>query len=98
MVSVVVLRIEVPDERRAGPDGSHQRIFTADEVQVAGPEQPIELPLGQQRKHHRAQQAAPGSSVEQRCRLPRRGAGGDEQQGRRRRQQIEQLQAAASLS
>ena len=45
VMRVVVLRIDLPDQRRAGPEGAHQRVLAAHEVQVAGPEQMVEIGL-----------------------------------------------------
>ncbi|MDT4861372.1 hypothetical protein FQZ97_959740 [compost metagenome] len=41
-MSTVILRIQLPDKRIAGPQSSHQRIFATHEIQVARPEQLIE--------------------------------------------------------
>ena len=63
VVGVVVLRVDLPDEGRAGPERAHQRIFAAHEVEVAGPEQVVEVGLRQRRQRTRsasAPRAAPG--------------------------------------
>ena len=62
-VRVVVLRVDLPDERRAGPERAHQRVFAAHEVEVAAPEQAVEVGLREPRQ--RARRAA----------RPRAGAG-----------------------
>ncbi|MNT71494.1 hypothetical protein D3C72_2099860 [compost metagenome] len=38
MVGVVVLRVDVPDQRLAGPQRPHQRVFAPHGVEVAGPQ------------------------------------------------------------
>jgi hypothetical protein len=46
VVCVVVLRVDLPDQRPAGPQRAHQRIFAAHQVQVAGPEHLVKGRLG----------------------------------------------------
>jgi hypothetical protein len=50
MVGVVLLRVDLPDEGLAGPQGAHQRVLAAHEVQVAGPQQMVEVRLAQRRQ------------------------------------------------
>ena len=42
-VGAVVLRVGLPDEGRAGPQRAHQGVFATHEVEVAGPEQVVEV-------------------------------------------------------
>ena len=44
-VGAVVLRVDLPDERPAGPQRAHQRVLAAHEVEVAGPQQVVEVGL-----------------------------------------------------
>ena len=46
VVCVVMLRINLPHEGLARPECTHQRVFSAHEIQVAGPEHFIEVGLG----------------------------------------------------
>ena len=46
---VLGLRVDVPDEGRAGPQGAHQRILAAHEVQIARPQQLVVGGLRQMR-------------------------------------------------
>jgi len=45
-VCPIVLRVDVPEPRFASPDGAHQRVFAAHQVQVTHPQQFIEFALG----------------------------------------------------
>jgi hypothetical protein len=45
VVRAVVLRVDLPDQGPAGPQGAHQRVLAAHEVEVAGPQQPVVGPL-----------------------------------------------------
>ncbi len=54
----VLLHIGLPDEGRARPEGPDQRILAAHEVEVAGPEQAVEVDLRERRQRDRAQPAA----------------------------------------
>ena len=38
---VVVLRVDVPEERHAGPLRAHEGILATDEIDVARPQQPV---------------------------------------------------------
>ena len=68
VMGVVVLRIDLPDEGLAGPQRAHQRILAAHEVQVAGPQQVVEVGL---------RSAAAASEIEQRAApAPARGGSG----------------------
>ena len=47
LVRVVGLRVNLPDKGLAGPKGAHQRVFAADKVHVARPEQVVIVKLVQ---------------------------------------------------
>jgi len=49
-VRVVGLGVQLPDQRLTGPERAHQRVLTAHEIQIAGPQQVIEVLLSQQVK------------------------------------------------
>ena len=48
VVGQIVLRVDVPHKRLTGPEGAHQRVFAAHEVEVAGPEQVVKAVLADQ--------------------------------------------------
>ena len=45
VVCVVVLRINLPDKGFSGPNGPHQRVFSAHKVEVAGPKHVVKTVL-----------------------------------------------------
>ena len=47
LVRVVGLLVNLPDKGLAGPKGAHQRVFAANKIQVAGPEQGVIVKLAQ---------------------------------------------------
>ena len=47
LVRVVGLLVDLPDKGLAGPKGAHQRVFAANKIQVAGPEQGVIVKLAQ---------------------------------------------------
>ena len=86
----VVLRVDLPDEGRAGPLRAHEGILAAHEVQVAGPEQPVVVGLGQPGQGDAAQRRR-GRLVGQRClQCLVCGARGHQQQRRCGRQRLKQ--------
>lgn len=42
---IVMLWINLPDKRLASPEGAHHRVFATHKIQVAGPQQMIEIML-----------------------------------------------------
>jgi putative YhdH/YhfP family quinone oxidoreductase len=50
MVRAVILRVDLPDQGPARPQGAHQRVLAADEIQVAGPQQVVVVDLGERRE------------------------------------------------
>ncbi len=63
-VHAVVLRIDVPAERLAGPQGAYEGVFAAHQVEVARPEQPVVLRLRHQRQPVDGQRPRVESAVE----------------------------------
>ena len=44
----ISLRVNLPDKGFAGPNGTQQRVFTAHKIQIASPQQGVEVGLRQQ--------------------------------------------------
>ena len=49
-VRIVGLRIQLPNQRLTRPQRAHERVFTPHKIQIASPQQVIEVMLGQQVK------------------------------------------------
>ena len=45
MVGIVGLRVNLPDQGFVGPDRAHKRVFAADKIEVAGPQQVVKVAL-----------------------------------------------------
>ena len=90
--------VELPDERRAGPDRAHQRVLAAHEVEVAGPEQAVEVGLREQRQRDGAQRGRGAARRRGGERPARRRARRQQQQGRRGRQAHRAARRPASFA
>ena len=77
-----VCAIGLPDERSAGPLRAHERVFAANEVEVARPQQVVVVALGEERQCRRTQAAASAGGAERRGDLVGGKSGRGKQQGR----------------